>query len=308
MSGAIGQPQFRGAHQPRREDELPGLAAAGASPTRWPARWTSTSSTSRWGRTSRASPSTCATSGRAEREVARDVEQAVQSDMFRKSYGEVFDGDERWNSLEVPERRAFRLGRRLHLRAPAALLRGHASRADAGAGYRRRARTGFARRQRHHRPHLTGGVDQARRPGRGLPAGTRRGAARLQLLRLAPRQPRGDDARHVRQHPPAQPAGAARGRVLSRAASLVHLPDGEQMSIYDAADALRAGERAARGPGRQGVRLGLLARLGGEGHAPAWRARGDRARASSASTAPTWSAWGCCRCSSPTARARSRSG
>jgi aconitate hydratase len=35
-------------------------------------------------------------------EVAETVEQAVQSDMFRKSYSEVFDGDERWNSLEVP--------------------------------------------------------------------------------------------------------------------------------------------------------------------------------------------------------------
>jgi aconitate hydratase len=35
-------------------------------------------------------------------EVARVIEDAVQSDMFRKSYEEVFDGDERWNSLEVP--------------------------------------------------------------------------------------------------------------------------------------------------------------------------------------------------------------
>jgi aconitate hydratase len=37
-----------------------------------------------------------------EAEVAQTIEEAVQSDMFRKSYGEVFDGDERWNSLEVP--------------------------------------------------------------------------------------------------------------------------------------------------------------------------------------------------------------
>ena len=36
-------------------------------------------------------------------EVARTVEDAVQSDMFTSSYGEVFAGDERWNSLEVPE-------------------------------------------------------------------------------------------------------------------------------------------------------------------------------------------------------------
>jgi len=37
-----------------------------------------------------------------EREVAETIEQAVQSDMFRKSYGEVFEGDERWNGLQVP--------------------------------------------------------------------------------------------------------------------------------------------------------------------------------------------------------------
>jgi aconitate hydratase len=35
-------------------------------------------------------------------EIADVVGEAVQSDMFRKSYAEVFDGDERWNSLEVP--------------------------------------------------------------------------------------------------------------------------------------------------------------------------------------------------------------
>ena len=35
------------------------------------------------------------------------VEEAVQSDMFHKSYGEVFDGDERWNSLEVPTGELF---------------------------------------------------------------------------------------------------------------------------------------------------------------------------------------------------------
>ncbi|HET9126068.1 MAG TPA: aconitate hydratase [Solirubrobacteraceae bacterium] len=40
-------------------------------------------------------------------EVGQTVEQAVQSDMFRKSYGNVFDGDERWNSLEVPTGEAF---------------------------------------------------------------------------------------------------------------------------------------------------------------------------------------------------------
>jgi aconitate hydratase len=41
------------------------------------------------------------------REVAEAIEQAVQSDMFRKSYAEVFDGDERWTSLEVPTGDSF---------------------------------------------------------------------------------------------------------------------------------------------------------------------------------------------------------
>src|SRR5947209_7329017 len=40
-------------------------------------------------------------------EVAQTIEEAVQSDMFRKSYGEVFEGDERWNSLEVPDGDTF---------------------------------------------------------------------------------------------------------------------------------------------------------------------------------------------------------
>ena len=35
-------------------------------------------------------------------EVARTVEEAVQSDMFRASYDAVFDGDERWQGLEIP--------------------------------------------------------------------------------------------------------------------------------------------------------------------------------------------------------------
>ncbi len=36
-------------------------------------------------------------------EVGRVVEEAVRSEMFQKSYGEVFDGSDEWNALEVPE-------------------------------------------------------------------------------------------------------------------------------------------------------------------------------------------------------------
>jgi aconitate hydratase len=38
----------------------------------------------------------------SQREVNDAIEQAVESDMFRRSYGEVFAGDENWNALDVP--------------------------------------------------------------------------------------------------------------------------------------------------------------------------------------------------------------
>jgi len=38
----------------------------------------------------------------SEQEIAETIERAVQSDMFRASYAEVFEGDERWNGLDVP--------------------------------------------------------------------------------------------------------------------------------------------------------------------------------------------------------------
>ena len=114
------------------------------------------------------------------------------------------------------DRRGVRLGRRLHLRAPAAVLRGDAARA--GARVRRRGcpGAGDARRLGDHRPHQPGRLHQGRQPGRPLPDRARRGPQGLQLLRLPPRQPRGDDPRHLRQHPAAQPARARRRGRLHR--------------------------------------------------------------------------------------------
>src|SRR3954469_14649263 len=36
-------------------------------------------------------------------EVERTLQASIQSDMYRKSYGAVFAGDERWNGLEIPQ-------------------------------------------------------------------------------------------------------------------------------------------------------------------------------------------------------------
>ena len=39
----------------------------------------------------------------SQAEIHAEIESAVESDMFRKSYGEVFEGDENWENLEIPE-------------------------------------------------------------------------------------------------------------------------------------------------------------------------------------------------------------
>jgi aconitate hydratase A / 2-methylisocitrate dehydratase len=38
----------------------------------------------------------------SQEEIHRTIEEAVQSDMFRSSYAEVFDGDDNWKGLDVP--------------------------------------------------------------------------------------------------------------------------------------------------------------------------------------------------------------
>jgi aconitate hydratase len=43
----------------------------------------------------------------SEHEVAKTIGEAVRADMFRRSYGEVFAGDERWNGLPVPKGERF---------------------------------------------------------------------------------------------------------------------------------------------------------------------------------------------------------
>ena len=151
--------------------------------------------------------STCSDIWPSEHEVAETIGEAVRADMFRRSYGEVFDGRRALERAGGARGRALRVGRGLDLRAPAALLPGHArrspSRCATSHGARVLALLGDSVTTDHISP---GRLDQARRPRGRVPAGAGRRAARLQLLRLAPRQPRGDDARHVRQHPPAQPA------------------------------------------------------------------------------------------------------
>ena len=150
-------------------------------------------------------------------EIEEVIAQAITSDMFTDDYADVFAGDERWQNLDDPVRRHLRLGRGVDVRPQAAVLRRHAGGADRGRGHRGRAGARQARRLGHHRPHLARRCDQEGLAGREVPRRARRREPGLQLLRLAARQPRGDDPRHVREHPAAQPARAGhRGRLHRR--------------------------------------------------------------------------------------------
>ena len=145
-------------------------------------------------------------------EINDTVADAVRADMFEKNYANVFEGDERWKAIKVPERTATPGPTR-----PTSAGR-RSSRAWTPSRAEREPIEGArvlaqARRLDHHRPHLAGRRDQEGQPGGPLADRARRRAPRLQLLRLAARQPRGDDARHVRQRAAAQPARRPRGRL-----------------------------------------------------------------------------------------------
>ena len=87
-----------------------------------------------------------------------------------------------------------------------------------------------------------------------------------------------------------------------------HFPDGEETTIYEAAMAYADDGRAPGGPRGQGVRLRLVARLGGEGDGAARRPRGARRELRAHPPLQPDRDGRRCRCSCRTARRRSRSG
>jgi aconitate hydratase len=81
-----------------------------------------------------------------------------------------------------------------------------------------------------------------------------------------------------------------------------HVPSKDQMTIFDAAIALSVGGRTAGDHRGEGVRLGLVARLGREGRAAVGRARGDRRELRANSPIESRLGWAFCRSSLSTGR------
>ena len=167
--------------------------------------------------------------GRGDRRAARSPPRCSPTD-----YADVFAGDDQWRSLSTPEGATFAWADdSTYVRKPP-YFEGMPQEPAPVDGHPRRARARQARRLGDDGPHLAGRRDQAGLARRHVPDGARCRAARLQLLRLAPRQPRGHGARHVRQHPAAQPAGA---RHRGRLHHANFAGDGEVTTIYEASEA-----------------------------------------------------------------------
>ena len=161
-----------------------------------------------------------------------------------------------------PGGRPVRLGGRLDLhRASRRSSTASAGTRRPGRRHRRAARPGRPRRLGDDRPHLAGRLDRAVVARRPVAPGARRRAARVQLVRRAARPPRGDDARHVRQHPAAQPAGRGQG-------GPVHGPPARRRA--------RASSTTSRcATPTEGVPLAIIAgREYGSGSSRDWAAKG----------------------------------
>ena len=159
-----------------------------------------------------ASRCTSRTSGRARRTWPPPSPSSVDSAMFKKGYANVFSGDANWGAHQDARRQDLFLGRQIDLREESALLRRHDHDAGAAGRHQGRPRARGARRFGHHRSHFAGRQYFQIQSGRQVSDGAGRAGRGLQFLRRAPRQSRGHDARHVRQHPTAQPAAARHRR------------------------------------------------------------------------------------------------
>jgi aconitate hydratase len=166
----------------------------------------------------------------SEKEIAQTIGEAVRADMFRKSYDEVFAGDERWNGLAVPDGERFAWDEQsTYVRLPPYFKDMPATPQPVTdvAGARVLALLGDSVTTDHISP-----AGSIKRDG---PAGTY-----LQGLGVAPRDFNSYGARRG-NHEVMMRGTFANIRLRNQLAPGTeggvtrHLPDGEEMSIYDAA-------------------------------------------------------------------------
>ena len=202
-------------------------------------------------------------------EIKQVVGDSVAAEMFKRNYADVFSGDEEWNAVEVPEGDRYDWPDSTYVRQPSFFQDIPADPPGIGAveGARVLAVLGDSVTTDHISP--AGAIkkdspagrwltEQGVEPGDFNSYGSRRGNHEVMI--------RGTFA-NIR----------LRNQLVEKAGGFTrHFPDGEETTIYDAATAYAERGRPAGDPGGQGVRLRLLARLGGEGDEAARGRRRDR--------------------------------
>jgi aconitate hydratase len=198
----------------------------------------------------------------SEQEIAQTIGDAVRADMFRKSYGEVFAGDERWNGLRVPSGDRFEWDERsTYVRLPPYFQDMPADPPPVAEldGARVLALLGDSVTTDHISP-----AGAIKRDG---PAG-----AYLQELGVSPRDFNSYGSRRG-NHEVMMRGTFANIRLRNLLAPgteggvTIHLPSGEQMPIYDAA--MRYAE--------EGIELVVLAgKEYGSGSSRDWAAKGTK--------------------------------
>ena len=170
-------------------------------------------------RTSRSAPGTdgkpvfSPTSGRRDKEVADAVHAHDRLGDVPQQLRQRVQGRRPLAGHQGAGRQDLRVGREVHLREEPALLRRHDDDAAAASatitGARVLALLGDSVTTDHISP--AGNIAKTSPAAKYLVS---QGVQPVDFnsVRRAPRQPRSDDARHVRQHPPAQPAAAGHRR------------------------------------------------------------------------------------------------
>ncbi len=204
-------------------------------------------------------------------EVQRVIDHAVSAEMFSKDYADVFAGTEQWQSLPTPEGDTFEWdAQSTYVRKPPYFdgMPAEPSPVEDISGARTLAVLGDSVTTDHISPAGSIKADS--------PAGTylrEHGVDRRDFNSYGSR--RGNHEVMIRgtfanirlrnQLVPGTEGGVTKNHLT-----------GETTTIYDASPRLHRGRRPAGRAGRQGVRLGFLARLGGQGDGAARGEGGHR--------------------------------
>ncbi len=238
----------------------------------WPARWISTCRTSRWASIAQGKPVFLKDIWPSQREIADTILKSVRSEMFQTKYAEVFEGDETLEHAAGAEGGPLRVGPEVDVREEPAVFPRHDSRAVRRSRRSCKARVLAVLGDSITTDHISpaGSIKTDSPAGRYL---IERGVSVADFNSYGAR--RGNDEVMVRgtfaNIRLQQPAGTGHRRGLDAASARRRADD----DFRRLAAVHGRGSAPDRDRG-QGIRLGFVARLGGQGAAASGHPGGHR--------------------------------